>query len=125
MEEPKRKTPGLGWQLMGIEPQFTRWTNGVYMALSSLCPIDDGHQPIHLEWVLSFSRMGISRCNDADIHACLKAFDALDFEEDNHEPNGVARKFWLPVEHQYRNKCPCKDEEMGSQDDYIFSVPKR
>lgn len=124
MSDPTRKTPNANWILMSIEPQFTRWTNGTFMALSSLCNIDDGHQPIHQEWVLSFSRMGKARCNNADIQTCLRDFDALDFEEDNHEPNGIARKFWMPVEYKYRTKCPCKDEVMGSQDDYVYSVPK-
>lgn len=122
--EPARRAPSANWILVGIEKDWTRYTNGRFMALSSLCNIDDGHQPIHLEWVLSFSRMGKARCNNADIKECLHDFDATDFEEDNHEPNGIARKFWLPVEHKYRKPCPCKDEIMASQDDYVYSIKK-
>jgi len=116
-----RKIGALGWNVIGILPEFTMWQKGEYRALSSLANIDDGHQPPHYEWIVSFSKQSREVLTDAEIAKCLADFDALDFEEDNHEP-GIARKFFLPVEHQYRKPCPCKDERIVSLGDYKYST---
>lgn len=99
------------------------WQSGQYRALSSLVNIDDGHQPPHYEWVVSFSKSSRETLTDTEVKKCLKEFDALDFEEDNHEP-GIARKFFLPVEHKYRKPCPCKDEEIVREGDHVYSKLK-
>ena len=116
-----RKVGALGWNVTGILPEFTMWQKGELRALSSLVNIDDGHQPPHYEWVVSFSQSSRQPLNDKQVAQCLRDFDALDFEEDNHEP-GIARKFFQPVEHQYRKPCPCKDERLVALGDYIYST---
>lgn len=116
-----RKVGALGWNVTGILPEFTMWQKGEYRALSSLVNIDDGHQPPHYEWIVSFSKQSRETLTDNEVARCLADFDALDFEEDNHEP-GIARKFWLAVEHKYRNPCPCKDERIIALGDYKYST---
>ena len=121
----KRKAPSNGWRNDGINQDWTAWVShcGRFYALSSLCMIDDGHQEPHQEWIISFSGMGRRRLTNAEIKKCLNDFDASDFEEDNHEP-GIVRKFWMAVEHKYRNPCPCKDEMVITEDGYQYSVKK-
>lgn len=116
-----RKTGALGWVVTGIRKDFTMWQKGQYRALSSLVYLDDGHQPLHWEWVVSFSKSSRERLSNVEIAQCLKEFDASDFYEDNHEP-GIARKFWLPVEYQYRTACPCKDETVKAEGEFIYST---
>jgi hypothetical protein len=119
-----RKTGALGWVVTGIERDYTMWQSGKFRALSSLVNIDDGHQQPHYEWVVSFSQQDRQTVSDKDIARCLRDFDALDFEEDNHEP-GIARKFFLPVEHQYRKPCPCKDERLIALGEFIYSTTEK
>lgn len=109
--------------MLEVTPDFTRWQRGHLCALSSVAFLQDEHQPAHWEWVVSFSNMGRERLSNDDIALCLAAFDAKDFEEDNHSP-GVARKFWLAVEHEFRTPCPCKDETVITEGEYSYSVKK-
>lgn len=123
MQQPpiNRKTPSGAWYIIGITPDYTAWQSGSFCALSSVAYLHDEHQPPHWEWVISFSRMGRARLNDAEVKQCLRDFDALEFEEDNHEP-GIARKFWLAADPQFRKPCPCKDETVIVEGDYRYSV---
>jgi hypothetical protein len=118
-----RKQPGFGWQLIEVLPQFTRWQKGSWCALSSVALLHDEHQLPHWEWIVSFSNMGRGRLSNAEIKQCLQDFGAEDFEEDNHE-SGIARKFWLAVDPQYRKPCPCKDEEIITEGEYQYSVKR-
>ena len=118
-----RRSPNANWSLQGIHKDFTAYQCGHMCALSSLVYVEDEHLPPHWEWLISFSDMGTRRLSNHDIKKCLKDFDALDFEEDNHE-RGVVRKFWLAVDHQYRKPCPCKDETVIVEGDYQYSVKK-
>ena len=117
----QRKVGALGWVVTGITKDFTMWQSGQFRALSSLVNIEDGHQPPHYEWVVSFSQQSRQPLTNKQVAQCLRDFDALDFEEDNHDP-GIARKFFLPVEHKYRKPCPCKDERMIALGDYVYST---
>lgn len=123
MTTTTRKRPTSGWIMIRMYPEYTAWQRGKYCALSSLAMLDDGHQPPHWEWIVSFSIMGKERLSNAEVQQCLKEFDAENFEEDNHSP-GVARKFWLAVDPQYRKPCPCKDEIVITEGDYQYSVKK-
>lgn len=118
-----RKSPCEGWLLIGIEEQFTMWQKGHLCALSSVAYLHDEHQPPHWEWIVSFSNMGKARLSNEEIAICLKDFAAENFLEDNHEP-GVARKFWMALEEQYRKPCPCQDEKVIVEGDYRYSVKK-
>jgi hypothetical protein len=59
--------------------------------------------------MLSFSKMGRSRLSDKEVLSALTAFNAENFEEDNHE-SSVAQKYFLAVEGRFRAPCPFKDE---------------
>lgn len=118
-----RKKPGEGWHIGIVTADYTQWQKGHLCALSSVVMIEDEHQPAHWEWIISFSKMGRARLTNEEIKICLKAFGAEDFEEDNHEP-GIARKFWLAVDPQFRKPCPCKDEEVITEGEYQYSVKK-
>ena len=120
---PRRKPQGNGWSMIGISEEYTAWKCGEYCALSASVFLSDEHLPPHWEWLVSFSKNGGQRVSNGEIEFCLKAFDALDFEEDNHE-NGMARKFWYAVEQKYRVPCPCKDEKVITEGDYQYSVKK-
>lgn len=122
-DAPIRKAPDSSWSLFGVYEDYTAYQKGGWCALSSVAYLHDEHLPPHWEWVISFSYMGKARLSDAEVKRCLKDFGAEDFEEDNHEP-GIARKFWLAVEHQYRKPCPCKDEVVITEGDYQYSVKK-
>lgn len=121
IEPASRKRPPYYWHCLGVTPEYTMFQRGHLCALSSVAFLDDGHQPPHWEWVLSFSNMGRTRLTNEEIKRCLTAFDALEFEEDNHSP-GVARKFWLALDPQYRKPCPCKDETVITEGDYKYSA---
>ena len=121
---PERKNPsGFGWSLIEINEDFTAWQNGNICALSSIVFLSDEHLPPHWEWLVSFSNMGRLRLSDKEIKPALQSFDALEFEEDNHE-SGAARKYWLAVLEQYRKPCPCKDEMTITEGDYKYSVKR-
>lgn len=121
---PDRRRPqGFGWVVVEMNEHYTAWQNGIYCALSSVVHVFDDHQPEHWEWLVSFSNMGKQRLTNEQIKFCLKAFDAENFEEDNHE-SGIARKFWLAIDEKYRKPCPCKDEMVITEGDYQYSVKK-
>ena len=120
---PERKKPNSNWSLIAITTDYTAWQMGQWCALSSVALLNEEHLPAHWEWLISFSRLGKARLSDKEIRQCLKDFDALDFEEDNHEP-GISRKFWLAVDHKYRKPCPCKDEVIVAEDEYLYSKKK-
>lgn len=123
MEQPQRRSPTANWSLIGIYPEYTAYQHGNMCALSGVYQVRDEHLPLHWEWLLSFSSMGNSRLSNQDISRCLKDFEAEYFEEDNHE-RGIARKFWLAVDPQYRKPCPCKDEIVLTEGEYQYSVTK-
>lgn len=116
-----RKRPPETWQCIGITSDYSMWQLRHLCALSSVAYLQDEHQGPHWEWVVSFSDRGNKRLSDADIRYCLQAFEAEGFEEDNHE-RGIARKFWLAIDPQYRKPCPCKDETVIVEGDYQYSV---
>ena len=119
--EPKRLSPSGGWNLIGIYPEYTAYQKGQICAISSLVEVEDEHLPLHQEWLVSFSVMGRARASNAQIKMALKDFDALDFEEDNHE-RGIARKFWKAADPKYRIPCPCKNEKVIVEGEYQYSV---
>lgn len=124
MTDPQRRIPqGFGWNIVGIEADYTAWQSGFICALSSIVYLHDEEKPPHWEWLISFSKNGRSRLSDKEIKIALKAFDAQEFEEDNHEP-GIARKFWLSVDPKYRKPCDCKDEMVITEGDYRYSQKK-
>lgn len=123
IEMPRRKPQGFGWIKIMENSDYTAWQNGQICALSSMVHVSDEHQPAHWEWLVSFSKMGRERLTNKEIAPALKAFDAENFEEDNHE-SGKARKFWLAVDEKYRKPCPCKNEEVITEGDYQYSVEK-
>lgn len=123
MNPERRKPQGFGWKIIDLNKEYTAWQNGIYCALSSVVFIEDEHLPPHWEWLVSFSNMGKKRLSNKEIDFCLKAFDAENFEEDNHE-SGIARKFWLAMDEKYRIPCPCKDEMVITEGDYQYSVKK-
>lgn len=123
MKPERRKPEGFGWIIVEVNEQYTAWQNGHICALSSVVFVEDEHLPPHWEWLVSFSNMGRLRLSDYQVLKGLKAFNAENFEEDNHE-RGIARKYWLAVEEKYRKPCPCKDELVISEGDYKYSVKK-
>ena len=123
-QPPERRRPqGFGWQMITVNKDWTAWQCGNVCALSSMVFVEDEHQPAHWEWLISFSKGGRARLSDAELAPALKAFDATNFEEDNHEP-GIARKFWYAVDVQYRKPCPCKNEIVITEGDYRYSQEK-
>lgn len=121
--QPNRRAPSGGWTLIGIYPEYAAYQKGKFCALSSVVHLGDEHLPPHWEWLISFSDRGRGRLSDSEVKKCLRDFDAVDFEEDNHE-RGNARKFWLAVEEKYRKPCPCKDEMVITEGDYKYSIKK-
>ncbi len=120
---PKRKSPnGFDWSLISIEENFTRWGYNGILALSGTAFIQDEHLPPHWEWIVSFSKNG-RRITDLELVKPLKDFEMELFEEDNHE-SGIARKFWLAIDHKYRKPCPCKDEKIITEGEYSYSIKK-
>ncbi len=121
MEPSRLKPQGNGWDLIAVTPDYTAFQKGSYCALSSVAFVSDEHLPPHWEWLISFSNQGQQRLNNTQIRQCLAAFQAEDFEEDNHE-KGIARKFWKAVDEKYRQPCPCKDETIIAEGDYKYSI---
>ena len=125
MIAPQRRIPeGFGWNVLKINNDFTAWQNGNICALSSVVFIEDENLPAHWEWLISFSDRGKRRLSNNEIKPALIAFDAVSFEEDNHE-SGIARKYWFAIEEKYRKPCPCKDEGIITEGDYSYSVKVR
>lgn len=124
MDEPKPIQPSSAlWKFMGFLPNGTHiWMHTLGIsALSSVIQVKDEHLPLHWEWLVSVSFSGQRRVKPEELKIFLDDFALRDFEEDNHEP-GVARKFWMAVDPQYRKPCPCKDEELVTEiDGYQWS----
>lgn len=121
MTAPERRKPTSGhWVLEQINKDYTVWRKGQFYCLSSVVFISDEHLPPHWEWLISFSWGGRKELNNAQIKECLTDFEALNFEEDNHE-RGNARKFWLAIDQKYRKPCPCKDEIIITEGEYQYS----
>lgn len=123
IQMPRRKPQGFGWIMLATNENWTAWQNENICALSSMINVYDEHQPAHWEWLISFSKNGRERLTDQELLPALKAFDAENFEEDNHE-NGIARKLWLAVDPKFRKPCPCKNEKVIIEGDYQYSVEK-
>jgi len=124
MKTPDRRRPiSGGWKLEQIHRDYVVWRKDLFVCLSSVVYIEDEHLPPHWEWLISFSLDGMAALNDQQINKCLQDFDALNFEEDNHE-RGIARKFWLAIDQKYRKPCPCKDEIIITEGDYKYSQKK-
>ncbi|MAU41014.1 MAG: hypothetical protein CMF31_05260 [Kordiimonas sp.] len=123
---PERWRPSGGaWSVIDIDKDWTVWRNseGVF-ALSSVCIVDNGYLPPHWEWLISFSMMGRYRPSNKMMKKVLEEWGLEDFEEDNHGC-GVARKYWMARDEEYRQPCPCKDEEMITEGDYQYSRKRR
>lgn len=120
---PERMKPNSSWSLVAVLPEYTAWQKGKFCALSSSIYVSDEHLPPHWEWLVSFSVMGKARVSNNEIKQLLKDFSAENFEEDNHEP-GIARKFFLAVDHKYRIPCPCKNETIVTDGEYQYSKLK-
>lgn len=121
---PRKKPEGFGWIIVETNKNFTAWQKGDLCALSSVVYVhDDKHLPPHYEWLVSFSKGGKERLSNEEIKPALKAFQAEDFEEDNHE-SGIARKFWFAVEEKYRKPCPCKNEAVITEGEYQYSIQR-
>jgi hypothetical protein len=122
--QPERRNPqGNGWRLVMMNEHYTAWQKGEVCALSSIIFVEDEHQPVHWEWLVSFSKMGIDRLSNEEVKPALRAFNAEEFEEDNHE-RGIARKYFFAVDPQFRKPCPCKDEIVITEGDYKYSIKK-
>lgn len=127
--KPQRKLPALAfesnWTMVLNSDNFTAWQHKIndICALSSIIYVKEEHLPPHWEWLISFSIMGKKRVPKEMIEWCLRQFDAAEFEQDNHEP-GIARKFFMAVDPEFRVPCPCKDEILIKDGDYEYSVNK-
>ena len=119
----RRKPQGSGWRMVDINENWTAWKKGGVYALSSVIEVEDEHQPLHWEWMISFSYMGQRVLTNKELKKPIKDFCAEGFEEDNHE-KGIVRKFFMAVEPKYRVPCPCKDEIIITEGEYSYSAKK-
>ena len=62
-----RKAPGGDWAIIGIYPEYTAYQRGHMCALSSVIQVEDEHLPLHWEWLVSFSKMGMARLSNEEI----------------------------------------------------------
>lgn len=82
-------------------------------------PTGDGVGP---QWIVSISRGGRRRPTNGECRRLLRHLGIGDAEEDNHE-NGIARKFWYPLDPSQRVDCQCKadEEQVVEPDGYTWS----
>ncbi|MEH6476671.1 MAG: hypothetical protein V7727_13345 [Sneathiella sp.] len=123
-QQPASMRPlGDGWHFVGFCQAGMAWQNsrGV-AAISSTVWVNDKDEPrLHWEWLVSFSMAGKRRLTIAEMTKAVADWGVQEFEEDNHEP-GIARKYWLAIDPQFRKPCPCKDETIIVEGDYQYSV---
>jgi len=113
-----------GWVRAERSPRWQAWRRGRFLALSTLDEMElpDGSGRTGPTWLVSISRRGTRRPTDEECRRVLSAFGLAGAAEDNHE-NGIARKFWMPVDPAERRACECKEteEQVVEPDGYTWS----
>lgn len=121
MNEPKKPIRG-NWLYSGKEPWGFVWDRLDGMRVISSIDLASPQEgaPAVPNWHVSVSKNG-ARCTMEEARQVLSDFDALDLEEDNHDPKHKARHFWLQCDPAHRKPCPCKDTEEPIDDKgYVY-----
>lgn len=114
-----------------FEPPISRgtpcsgWLRGNFRILSSIQDNELSSGAVGPTWCVSISRRGRRRPTVNECRRLLRHFGMGSAEEDNHE-NGIARKFWMPVDPAERVDCECKidEEQVVEADGYTWSRPR-
>lgn len=110
---PDAKRPKIPlWEFIGASDAGNQYRHikTKAIAISAAVEVQEDHLPRHWCWLLTLSGRNRRVLSDAEVKRYQLNFGMQEAEEDNHEA-GFVRKFWLPVDPQYRIPCPCKDEE--------------